>query len=903
MNRHIFLAALWFFLALPVAAETTRGVTVVTRDAKTEESGELTLYRNMWAVVIGIDKYPNVAPPHDLEYAVQDARGVAQVLGDRYAFTRIWELYNADATRSGVLKTLEEVKRTAGEDDAVFVFFAGHATQDNDVGYLVPSDGTLDPADPNDISMTTLKMDLSRKIRAKHVLYVVDACYGGLLLTRGAGIVPGQRDMGYLRWNAKEPVRMALSAGQPNQEVLDGGYKGHSVFTGRMIQALEAAPDYMLASELITNIKEKVYQDAQARGFTQTPDGGRLSGEGDFIFVPKPEVAVENLEDQLSRARSELEAARSREAESKTDDERRRLEAERVTAEASVKAEESRVAKERQLRARREEEQAEQSRRATEQSRRQEELSAELANVQKELSGAESSGTGEDATRAAARVTEINGVMTQIAAKYEGEKTKSLAAVDAYYGPKVADLGSLKKDEYETTQDFQVRLESERRRLKSDWDRERSGTEESYAKQMAEQTSPLKDELSELMGKAYAVSSGMRVTLGAYDADAGYFPVTIMATEVGTDFKKSEEIYQGRLNVPPAQARSVGEHRPALGVKLYRVVDPSGNVAEVAYEITDLMTKQSYFIPGAFDGDGRVTKTDKISAWQTTANVIPAMRSYAEKRVNVLQFEPDMVWIPAGSFDMGSNDGEGDEKPVHRVYVDGFWMGQYEVTVWRWGQFVNETKYRTEAEKKGYGYAWTGANIEEVSGANWRNPGFEQDDQHPVTQISWNDAVAYCEWLTRKMGTAYRLPTEAEWEYACRAGRRTKYYWGDNFSSAYQYANFADRNTDFSWSDKTQNDGFKNTSPVGNYDPNGSGLYDMSGNVWEWCQDWYGEKYYGVSPERNPTGPESGPFRVLRGGSWYTYVYYSRAALRYWVIPLLQSGDLGFRVTASSMAH
>ena len=164
--------------------------------------------------------------------------------------------------------------------------------------------------------------------------------------------------------------------------------------------------------------------------------------------------------------------------------------------------------------------------------------------------------------------------------------------------------------------------------------------------------------------------------------------------------------------------------------------------------------------------------------------------------------------------------------------------------------------------------------------------GFEQTDEHPVVNVSWNDAVAFCKWLNRKEGKTYRLPTEAEWEYACRAGTTTRYYSGDDPETLAKVGNVADaalkaKFPDWQYTIKA-NDGYVFTAPVGKFTPNAFGLYDMHGNAWQWCTDWYGAEYYARSPIDDPTGPDSGAVHVLRGGSWFVRPFFSRSATRYW---------------------
>jgi formylglycine-generating enzyme required for sulfatase activity len=224
-----------------------------------------------------------------------------------------------------------------------------------------------------------------------------------------------------------------------------------------------------------------------------------------------------------------------------------------------------------------------------------------------------------------------------------------------------------------------------------------------------------------------------------------------------------------------------------------------------------------------------------------------------------------MVRIPAGSFLMGSDTG-GDEQPVHEVSLDAFYMDVYEVTIGRYTECVAVGACSAS-------YCSSEAN-------------------HPVVCVDWNQAQAYCAWI------GGRLPTEAEWEFAARGGLEGKQYpWGDAFDGS--LANFCDTNCEYSHADKSVNDGYAETAPVGSYMSNGYGLYDMAGNVWEWVSDWYGSGYYGVSPVSNPTGPETGEYRVLRGGSWLFNAYYLRVAYRFYNDPSLRNDHIGFRCAFS----
>jgi formylglycine-generating enzyme required for sulfatase activity len=265
------------------------------------------------------------------------------------------------------------------------------------------------------------------------------------------------------------------------------------------------------------------------------------------------------------------------------------------------------------------------------------------------------------------------------------------------------------------------------------------------------------------------------------------------------------------------------------------------------------------------------------------------------------------VTIPAGTFQMGSPESEeghnDDEGPQHTVRIGrDFRMAVHEVTRGQFAAFVRETGYQTEAEKGGgnnYGFNAATGEFELDAKYNWRNPGYPQTDDHPVVLVSWNDAKAFCEWLSRRDRRTYRLPTEAEWEYACRARSTTPYWNGDDQEGLARIANVADgtaKQKFSNWTTITARDGHVFTAPVGSFPANPFGLHDMHGNVWEWCADWYDSDYYENSPAADPQGPGSGSSRVLRGGSWYGVPYGFRCAYRSSNTPGFRSLNYGFRL-------
>lgn len=244
-----------------------------------------------------------------------------------------------------------------------------------------------------------------------------------------------------------------------------------------------------------------------------------------------------------------------------------------------------------------------------------------------------------------------------------------------------------------------------------------------------------------------------------------------------------------------------------------------------------------------------------------------------------------MVFVKGGCFEMGDTFGDGaaGEEPVHEVCVNDFYIGRYAVTVGEFREFVEDSGYITEAEQCGGCSIWTTSYLDKHGGGTWRNPFFPQTERDPVVCVSWNDANSYLKWRSVKDGRTYRLPTEAEWEYAARnGGGQEKWAGTSNESEIGEYA-WYDVNSD------------NRTHPVGQKRPNGLGLYDMSGNIWEWVADWYDEGYYGNSPHDNPKGPDSAEARVLRGGCWDDNLGLARAAARAGDGPEYYGNDSGFR--------
>ena len=252
---------------------------------------------------------------------------------------------------------------------------------------------------------------------------------------------------------------------------------------------------------------------------------------------------------------------------------------------------------------------------------------------------------------------------------------------------------------------------------------------------------------------------------------------------------------------------------------------------------------------------------------------------------------------------MGSPEsevGRRDDETEHQVKVSDFYLCRYAVTVTEFQEFIEASGYRTDAEKGNGSWMYEGAEWKEKEGINWRYgvSGIERkagEYNHPVVHVSWNDADAYCKWRTVTTGKKFRLPTEAEWEYACRAGTTTPFNTSVNITT--DQANY---NGNYPYNNNREGLFRENTVAVDMFAPNAWGLHNMHGNVWEWCSDWYGEKYYDECKAKgivdNPDGPKKGSGRVLRGGSWGGGAEDCRSAYRGGGSPGDRTYYVGFRL-------
>ncbi|MBP7563347.1 MAG: formylglycine-generating enzyme family protein [Candidatus Cloacimonetes bacterium] len=264
-----------------------------------------------------------------------------------------------------------------------------------------------------------------------------------------------------------------------------------------------------------------------------------------------------------------------------------------------------------------------------------------------------------------------------------------------------------------------------------------------------------------------------------------------------------------------------------------------------------------------------------------------------------------MLFIEGGTFYMGSEEGREYEKPAHRVTVSSFYIDKFALSVLDFRTFVESTGYISDAERGDGSYIWEGSKWDKNKEAFWGNPFFLQTELCPVTCVSWFDAIAYCNWKSNQEGLTpaytikgilvscdwqadgYRLPTEAEWEFAARGGKQSKgfkYSGSDYLDEVGWYKNISEKSTHAS--------GMKLSNELD--------ICDMTGNVWEWCWDWYDKAYYLCSDSDNPRGPANGFFRIHRGGSWNTIPIHCTVFRRGLDYPYDHSSNIGFRIAKSS---
>lgn len=756
--------------------------------------------QNRYAVVIGINKYRDPAISN-LEYARADAEAVYRVLTDpqlgRIPKENVILLLDEAATQREIRKAVgTTLKQKAGEEDVVYIYYAGHGAPEIDPKskssdglekYLVPHDGEAEDLFSSAISMEEIRRFFERLI-ARQVIFFIDSCYSG---EAGGRTFPDPRYRsrhlsGEFLENLAGEGRLVITACHVSEVSLELSALQHGLFTYHLLEGMRGKADQdgdgrVSIDELYQYLYRNVSEEARRLNGSMRPvRKGTAVGD---LYITRYETAAQKEAEQLRPPARE--AARRGEFP-------KALQAWR---------------KIRQL-----------------------------------LPG------DEEANR-------FISAIEQKQREAEEQKQRLLerrqAALLEYY-----QSGELSAEAFDR------------------------------AMELLPRESALLTETERRIHKLLADLADGRISLPVYRSSIALIDKGLADTPKTTPEKKSTAAPPPATEPLHRQETAAAKEKPVI-IESPKVEPPSWKApsprkrpewpGKSVYKkwlgIAGAAIATMILIYVVTNMGGKKEEASLQSQNESTAS------SY--DTVSIV----GMIRIPGGTFQMGSTEGDDDEKPVHEVVVSDFYLGKYEVTVGDFRKFVNATGYRTEAEKGDGAYVYEGTEWKKKSDANWKNPYFTQSDDHPVVCVSWNDAVEYCNWRSRQEGltpcysgsgdniacnfsaNGYRLPTEAEWEYAAREkGKNVRFGNGKNIADPREI-NFDGRES-YKQSYSVAGEYRGKTTPVGNFPSNALELYDMSGNVWEWCWDWYGSKYYEQRVKQSPEGPSNGSVRVLRGGSW-----------------------------------
>lgn len=871
--------------AAPLAPET-RGLKVTAIDPTSRERAEVKLYDKTFALLIGIDKYRNLPPDRQLNFAVRDAKGIEKVLRKNYRFDRVVTLYDQEATRERILDLLnEDLASQMGENDALFVFWAGHGNQEasrtGDIGYLIPHDGDPKRLRTN-ITMAEIRDTVSRKLPAKHVFYVMDACYSGLLTETRAIDKGTRRDLAYLKEITREPARQVLAAGSKGQEVLDGGPGGHSVFTGRLIELLENSGDFITANEIQVALKEKVYSDARARNHTQTPTYGTLYGTGDFVFVPSLEQKVADVQVEIAGLESELRQLREAEAEVKSAAAAAANEARRWEAEARRKSMEARLRAEQLKRQalvdeqrHREADEAERTRLLALRTQHEKTLGELKVAVAAQRKSAESADRRSLPTLVSA-VSEIRRLYAQIdavEARHHRELAQTREGIARLYDKKLAGLATAERDEFETEAVFRARQGKARSELLRERDDELGRLDAGHLADI--ETRPLHERIAEVGKLDYVLGiESIAAALGAYSVETRRFPVKLYGRTppgegMGALPPPARIELIASIQMRPEEARGFKEQWSGGLVLPEARVRANGELLEIALLNPERQSRWTYQDGIFVTREERQRREDEL-------------KRLAEENRREQQLRPAMLPVVGGCFEMGSSAGSADERPVHAVCLGEFQLSQTEVTRAQWRSVMGSLK---DPERT--------------------------CESCPIENVSWDEVQSYLSRLNRLTGGKYRLPSEAEWEYACLANANTVFCGSDDPDDVGWYVGDPGVKPDIRRTGnlshlkpkKARQLGVleplgkpRTTRPVAGKEANAFGLYDMSGNASEWVADCWQDNFDGAPVDGRAWDIGGCDRRVLRGGSVASERGRVRASARSWLNPSNRDPTIGFRI-------
>ena len=767
------------------------------------------VYNESWALLVGINKYKHLPPQSQLQFAVNDVMSVRQLLLEAFGFREdhIVMLIDEQATKHAIQDAMSQFANTKKihENDRILIHFSGHgqtvkSPDGTQMGFLITHDAEIDLNDTTNIFhyyRTCLGMDelsrLSGLIPAKHVLFLIDACYSGAAIRTGRSLITPELP-NYLEKVADQRARQIVVAGGSGEQVFEE--LGHGVFTFKLLEALKHSTadlnnDHVTTTtELGAYLKTKVMQESGGR---QTPYFGRFKSdlEGEFIFQHPSKVQPPPIEDHekpkikiLPRG-SRAFAVEGIQENNQAVNKLIGLVTDNSTVQ-SVYVNDKEVP-----------------------------LQITKQGWRFEITIDTLAGSSE------VKIKAIDAAGNVEVIYWKQEDANSLARPPAPT-PHTPQPSPQRATIVDTESPEIIILEPE------DWGASRSVT-------------------------VKPTVSNDRINL-----------VGIASDNIG--------VTQLEINRQQRIRRSVTQYngKPALRFE-YPIDMP---------DLEDIMEIEIYAADAALNSEViRLTlKVDRPTLVQpptqpTIEPVQPTIEPIqptieADERINPKD-DAVMVYVPKGEFIMGISESQinalsqqfrnwdgawfDDEKPQHHVYLEGYWIYKYEVTV---------AQYRKFCEK-------TGHKMPKAPSWGWQ-------DDHPIVNVSWDDAAAYCQWA------GVELPTEAQWEKAARGTDGRIWPWGNQWDSS-----------------KCNNraSAVGGTAPVGSYPSSASpyGVMDMAGNVWEWCADWYDKQYYRDCPSTNPQGPANGDNRVLRGGSWRSAPRYIRSTYREWGYPDDWNKFRGFR--------
>jgi len=768
---------------------TTKGVSdVILPETQNQEPKfkQHRLYSKKVAVLIGIDEYPNLPEKKQLHYAVRDAEGVFQIL-KRFGFTTIIRLYNKNASKQNILKALQGDLSIGGcltvdqycykginceekedcvkidKDSAVLIYFAGHGytlhANDTELGYLIPYDGSMSNKEMDkNISMQLLKTDICPIIPAKHVLFILDACFGGLILANKRGTEEKPSNINeYLDYCTKHNVRQIIAAGGKDDKIIDGGSKNHSLLTHHLIEILKKVNDHITAKELGEEAIIKVRKNAELLGIKQTPIVDEIYGKGNFVFIAQTQNPLRKTQKKWTRKSSIFKRPRP----------------------------DNNLIK----------------------------LKEALDDIKK-----------------------INDKILAVKNTYKNVRSEKYRLLSEEYQNRIskAERNKPRNYRFETSEAYQKRVNSQKAKVKElteELSDRLKSIDRKYTDIINSEINKYVKQKNDYMNQSFVInaSDGVLFLLDKYYPKKKQFDILIK-------FDQWMGFISGKISIPPDQAQFYSENPNLLTPEVILNLDVDGVVKAVYADF--------------FHKNGVYHAKELM-----TANIVPT--TIIQGPISGMEF----LYIPPGNYLMGSHKAEpgkyDNELLHHQKIPDGFYIQTTEITQKQWVEIMGNNP------------------------SSFINCG----ENCPVEYVSWDDVQQFIEILNHIDATKrYRLPTEAEWEYACRSGLDTAYSWGDDVSCAnMMHNNYLNNNDTSLCVDYIRNKKLpiNSPAPVKSYLPNSWGLYDMHGNLWEWCSDAY---------ENNNN------FRVVKGGSWASEAKDCRSATRKRLEPDEKRSVVGFRL-------